>query len=305
MMARAESALRFISPVEREVWVLAGMALKSEFGESGRDIWLDWSRQADSFRESDARAVWKSFKGAGVSMGSLYHQAKAAGWVDNDQHARPTAAQLHARQQAGAEQLTQQGREREAAQQQAASKAGWIFQQTKNEKHAYLHSKGFVKAVGPVWWPTEKQNLLCIPMRVGQALVGVQMIDREGSKRYLSGQRTSGAEYLISNNGPRAMDWWVEGFATGLSLRDCLNALKLRYRIHITFSAGNLKAMAHTGFVVADNDESQTGEKAAIATDLPYLLPPAGDFNDWHRKDGTFTVSQAVRKWMNGLTQAA
>lgn len=305
MMARAESALRFISPVERDVWITQGMALKSEFGEDARDVWLDWSRQADSFRETDASMVWKSFKGIGVSLGSLFHEAKMAGWRDDGQFAKPTAAQLQARQHAANERLTQQGQEREKAQQQAASKAAWITHQTKPEKHAYLHSKGFVDAVGPVWWPDEKQNLLCIPMRVGQALVGVQMIDREGSKRYLSGQRTSGAEYLISNNGPRAIDWWCEGWATGLSLRDCLSALKLRYRIHITFSAGNLKTMATDGVVVADNDESHTGEKAAQATGLPYLLPPAGDFNDWMRKDGTFKVSQSVRKWLNKISETA
>lgn len=305
MIARAESALRFISPVEREVWVAQGMALKSEFGEDAREIWMDWSRQADSFRESDARAVWKSFRGSGISMGSLFHEAKASGWKDDDKHARPTAAQVHARQQAADERASQQGQERAAAQQAAANKAGWVMHQTKTEKHAYLHSKGFTEGMGSVWWPDEKQNLLCIPMRVGRDIVGVQMIDREGNKRYLSGQRTSGAEYLISNNGPRAIDWHVEGFATGLSLRDCLSALKLRYRIHIWFSAGNLKAMAAEGFVVADCDESQTGEKAAQATGLPYFLPPSGDFNDFHRATSTFKASQALRSWMNGVLQTA
>ena len=67
-MNRAESALQFISPVERSMWVQMGMALQSEFGDSARDIWMDWSRQADSFKELDARSVWKSFRGTGVSI---------------------------------------------------------------------------------------------------------------------------------------------------------------------------------------------------------------------------------------------
>jgi putative DNA primase/helicase len=63
--------------------------------------------------------------------------------------------------------------------------------------------------------------------------------------------------------------------------------------------------MATEGFVVADNDASETGEKSALATGLPYFLPPAGDFNDYHRATSTFKASQALRQWMNGVLQAA
>jgi putative DNA primase/helicase len=154
---------------------------------------------------------------------------------------------------------------------------------------------------GAVWWPNERQNLLCIPMRVGSTLVGVQLINREGKKRYLTGQRTSGAEYLIANNGHGAEDFWVEGYATGLSLRDCLHALKMRYRIHITFSAGNLEKMARAagaGYVIADRDDSGTGERVALASGLPYFLPDVGDLNDLHKTEGTFRASQILRKWL-------
>ena len=184
----------------------------------------------------------------------------------------------------------------------AASKAAWILGRCKHEKHAYLHSKGWTEGYGSVWWPSEEQNLLCIPMRVGSTLVGLQMIDRTGQKKYLTGARTSGAEYCITNEGHGAVDWWVEGYATGLSLRDCLNALRMRYRIHITFSAGNLKRMATSGYVVADNDASETGKRAAESTGLPYFLPPPGDLNDMHKAQGLFRTSQALRKWVTGVT---
>lgn len=307
-MNRATSALQFISPIERETWVQMGMALRSEFGEAALDAWLDWSRQADSFRESAALSAWRSFKGAGVTMGTLFHLAKQNGWRDDDKHAKPTSAQVQARQQAAAERLTQKGQERERAQQQAASKAGWILHQTVQEQHAYLQSKGWPDAKGAVWWPDEKQNLLCVPMRVGDSLVGVQMIDREGGKRYLTGQRTSEAEHLISNNGRGAADWFCEGYATGLSLRECLQALRMRYRIHITFSAGNLvkvAALHGAGYVIADKDDSGTGERVALQTGLPYYLPDSGDFNDLHKAQGTFRTSQALRKWMNEVMQTA
>ena len=46
-MNRARAALQFISPVERDTWVEMGMAIRSQFGDEARDIWMDWSRQAD------------------------------------------------------------------------------------------------------------------------------------------------------------------------------------------------------------------------------------------------------------------
>ena len=301
MNARIASALAFIPADHRETWVAMAMAVKSEMGDAGFDLWDQWSQTADNYNAQAARSVWRSCRGSGVTLGTLFHEAKCNGWVDNDRHEKPTAAQLQARKREQAERLTQEGMERERLAQAAARKAGWIMHQTVYEQHAYLHSKGWAEAKGAVWHVTEKQNLLCIPMRVGSALVGVQMIDRTGAKNYLKGQRTSEAEYIIDNSGHGARDWLCEGYATGLSLRECLHALRLRYRIHITFSAGNLVKVAakhHAGLVVADNDASGTGERAALKTGFPYYLPEAGDFNDQHKKDGTLRASQNLRKWL-------
>ena len=71
--------------------------------------------------------------------------------------------------------------------------------------------------------------------------------------------------------------------------------------IHICFSAGNLKRMATAGVVVADNDETKTGETVAQATGLPYFLPPPGDLNDMHKAQGVFRTSQALRKWLTSM----
>ena len=301
-MNRAQSALQFISPVERDVWVSMGMALQSEFGDAARDIWMEWSRGADSFNELSARSVWKSFKGAGVTIGSLYHEAKVNGWRDEG-FQKPTADQIEQQRQAAAERQSKEGQQRIRLAQAASKKADWILSQCKRERHAYLDSKGFREMDGLVWWPQDDVNLLCIPMYVSGALVGVQMIDREGNKKFLADQVTSRAEYCIDADGMNATDWWVEGFASGLSLRECLHALKLRYRVHVTFTAGNLKRMAHSGFVVADHDLSKTGEAAAIATGLPYWMPPTvgTDINDFHKQHGTFRASQAIGKWLREL----
>ena len=299
MMDRTESAINFICSDDRDVWIMVGMALQAEYGDAARDLWMNWSRQSDSFKEADARAVWRSFRGTGVGIASLYHEAKQNGWKD-EAYQKPTAAQVAEQRRIAAERHTQEGKERAIAARKAAEKAKWILSQCKHEKHAYLHAKGFQELHGLVWYPTETQNLLCIPMHIGGEVVGLQMIDRDGAKKYLSGSTTSKAEFVFDSRAMNAVDWWVEGYASGLSLMACLSAIKAPYRIHVTFSANNLQRMAHSGFVIADHDASETGQKAAQATGLPYWIPEAvgTDINDFHKAQGTFKASQALRKWI-------
>ena len=301
-MNRAESALQFISPIERDVWVAMGMALQSEFGDAGRDVWMNWSRQADSFKELDARSVWKSFRGTGVSIASLFHEAKHQGWRDEG-FQKPTQEQIKAQRAAAEERASAEGQERIRIAKEAAKKADWILSQCVHEQHAYLQSKGFPDLKSLVYRPTAESNLLCIPMYVAGKLSSLQMIDRHGAKKFIAGGVTSQAEFCIDEGGINAADWWVEGFASGLSLRACLVALKMPHRIHICFSAQNLKRMAHSGYVIADNDSSLTGQNAAQATGLPYWMPTitGDDINDVHKANGTFRTSQILRKWLQGI----
>lgn len=174
----------------------------------------------------------------------------------------------------------------------AARKAEWVLSQCQTEKHGYLNRKGFPDATGLVY-----EGKLVIPMRVGTALVGIQAIDEAGNKKFLFGQRCAGAEYVIDGGGA---DWWCEGMATGLSLRAVLATLKIRHRIHVCFSAGNLAKMAKSGTVIADNDASGTGQAAAESTGLRWWMPPDinSDLNDRHIDIGLFRLSQDVRLWL-------
>ena len=184
--------------------------------------------------------------------------------------------------------------------QAAARKAEAIISQAKVEKHAYLDSKGFPDATGLIYYPDEKTNLLVIPMRVGRQLVGCQLIDRDGGKKFLFGQRCAGAEFVIGNSG---IDVWCEGYCTALSVHAVMAALKVRCCVHACLGDKNMLAMAKAagrGVVIADNDVSLAGERAAKATGLPYFLPETigHDFNDFHRAVGTFAASQALRRFM-------
>ena len=58
------------------------MAIKSEIGDAGFHLWDTWSRQAPSYKPADAKAVWRSISpNGGITIGTLYHEAKANGWL--------------------------------------------------------------------------------------------------------------------------------------------------------------------------------------------------------------------------------
>lgn len=182
-------------------------------------------------------------------------------------------------------------------QEKAAQKAGFILHQCQIGYHPYLEKKGFAEDQGNIW-KKDDELLLVIPMRVGHRLVGCQLIDSEGNKRFLSGQRTSEATFTFDSKGPHIL---AEGYSTSLSVRAAMKALKMRYTLHVCFSSGNLTKVAATlpnGFVVADNDLSRAGESAAIKTGLPYWMSDVvgEDFNDFHRRLGLFRASQSLGK---------
>lgn len=179
----------------------------------------------------------------------------------------------------------------------ASAKAGWIMHQTANATHEYLANKGFPEEEGNVW-RTDTDELLVIPMRISGKLVGCQLINTQGEKKFLYGQQTKGASFCIDAKGTPI---FCEGYATGLSVRSIMKANKLRYSIHICFSASNLKEVARNipnGIVVADNDPNGIGETVAKETGKPYWISDTvgEDFNDYHLRVGLFKASQSLKQ---------
>lgn len=187
--------------------------------------------------------------------------------------------------------------EREEEARRAAAKAGWILKTSNIGHHLYLESKGFPDETGHIW-ENEGQRLLVIPMRIGDTLAGVQLIDHEGKKKFLRGQRTKGAFFKIDAKG---IPIFCEGYATALSVRAVMKLIKIRYCIYVCFSAGNIKTVADSvfgGIVIADNDPNGVGEQAARDTNKPYWLSDSigEDFNDYHHRVGDFRASQSLKK---------
>jgi putative DNA primase/helicase len=180
---------------------------------------------------------------------------------------------------------------------EAAKTAAWMLKESQIATHPYLAAKGFADEQGNIY-VKDDVLLMLIPMRVGAHLVGVQIIEPEGKKKFLFGQRTSNAEFVWDNKGPHVL---CEGYATGLSIRAAMKALKRRYTLHVCFSAGNMEKIAASlpgGFVVADNDLSQTGLTTAKKIGWPYWMSDVvgEDFNDFQQRNGLFRASQALAK---------
>jgi putative DNA primase/helicase len=181
----------------------------------------------------------------------------------------------------------------------AAQKAGWIMHQTEMDRHPYLARKGFPDELGNVW-DQDGERVLVVPMRMEGRLVGCQLIGKEGGKKFLTGQRTKGASFILDAKG---IPIFVEGYATALSVRAAMKAMKVRYTIHVCFSAGNIKQVASVvpgGVVVADKDLNGIGEQAARETGKPYWTSDTvgEDFNDFHIRVGLFHASSSLRKFL-------
>ena len=182
-------------------------------------------------------------------------------------------------------------KDKDAKHRMAASKAAWILKQCVKESHPYLSKKGFPDEKGWVW-----NDLLVIPMRISGNLVGCQLIDKTGNKKFLSGQITKGATATFENKGA---DIVTEGYATALSVRRALKSMRVRYRIHVTFSAGNLLEVTRTlpdCVVVADNDD--TGITIAKKTKRPFWSSDVEgyDFNDHELEFGTEDSGRSLLK---------
>lgn len=182
--------------------------------------------------------------------------------------------------------------ERAARQLRATRKAGWIMHQTKKTTHPYLARKGFPEEKGYVW-----DKLLIIPMRLKGNLVGCQMIDEMGNKKFLTGQITKGASAVFDAKG---RDIVCEGYATALSIRRVMKSIGKRYKIHVAFSAGNVVEIAKdlNCIIIADHDP--IGIKMAKSTGKPFWISDVEgeDFNDAEARLGTKDLSLTLSKFL-------
>lgn len=157
------------------------------------------------------------------------------------------------------------------------------------ETHPYLETKKVMPHGVRL-----KDGRLVIPMYNKDGnIVSVQYINADGTKRFLKDGQTSEAFYFIEGKKNSQHVYLAEGFATAASIMEATG-----FSCFVAFSANNLPNVARVipsilkkevaVHIVADNDESGTGEKYAnkCAELFPFvkvfLIPNVGmDANDY------------------------
>jgi putative DNA primase/helicase len=231
--------------------------------------------------------VWNWEEGGGTQW---WQDESAKPWTANEK------AEWARRRQAA-------DRAKAEARQLAAKRAAEMIKSARLDVHQYLELKGHSTTKALV---TEAGEML-IPMRSETgALLGLQVIslteDRQRwQKKMIYGMQAKGARLLIGSKSATEL-CLVEGYSTGLSVDIALRLLKLPTAVMVCFSAGNLVHIAKqlTGrvFIYADNDESQTGLKAAQEAGLPFCMSDVvgNDANDDHRAFGVMAVAQKIQE---------
>lgn len=143
---RARSALSFLDYNDEDVWIKAAQGLKSEFGEDGFDMWEDWGSQYSRYNPREAKARWKSIKPTGgVGIGSLFYDAKAAGWQDDKKYPKPSREVIEQRKAAAAQRQAEADAQEAVARAAAADHARFMWERAQpvdGDAHPYLQRKG-------------------------------------------------------------------------------------------------------------------------------------------------------------------
>jgi putative DNA primase/helicase len=326
MIERISNALNFINTDNRDVWLTMGMAIKSELGEGGFDTWLDWSKAGASFNAKDAQDVWKSIRPHGaVTIGSLFHQAKANGWTDNGQ--RPSSEQLAKLKAVSAARAREQELAIERERAETAQKAKVILSEaTVVQSHPYLERKQ-VKPVSTLKTITVDRakellgyspqsssellegQLLVVPVVREGGLSTLELIDERGRKTALAGRGTRSGGYWATNKFEGGTILIGEGVATVLSAH-----LATGFTGVAALSADNLPKVAQTIkgrfkdaelVILADIDKNGSPHpKSLQASEFGRLVvpefqdrqPDQNDFNDLHVAHGLDEVKAAFCK---------
>lgn len=325
------AALACITPdLPRDVWARVAMALKSELGEAGFELFDTWSKGGETYQAKATRDTWESVKAGGrVKIGSLFHLAKAHGYQP-EAPTKPTpadAAQLKARAKERRERETREQVERAAAQLGAAKEAERVLNAASADGHCpYLEHKG-VKAHGV---SIAAGGWLLVPVRdLAGTLYNVQRIAPEKpaegpDKLFLKGGRKSGLCHCIGELKGAPVILIAEGYATAASLHEATLLPAV-----VAFDAGNLahvaravrKAHPAALLVICGDDDRETeantgrnpGREAAIAAAdrahavaiFPEGLPAdKSDFNDMATHAGAVAVRDCVERAIKTASEA-
>lgn len=331
-----ELALTFIDAnTDRDTWARVAMAIKSELGSDGFDVFDRWSASADSYDQRDARDTYRSVKATGgVAIATLFHMARERGYRRDGTQPRQIDAQAAAeRRQARAADAEREQADTERRQQRAAAEAEAIWDAAKpHTGHEYTDRKA-IETPGQVRVGTYRRwhegefieipNALLIPLRDATGTItSLQAIFEDADnplgrdRDYLPGGRKQGCYFNIGKptGKPGEIVFIGEGYATVASAHA---AIPETVGV-VAFDAGNLPEVAKiiraklpqaTICMLADNDrfgKTNTGVQRATEAAravggmiaIPQFASDDGqptDFNDLQTREGTAVVAKQLK----------
>jgi putative DNA primase/helicase len=222
------SMLGAIPAYQRGDWIKVGMVLKTHLGDTGFSLFDDWSQAADNYNASEARSVWRSFRGSGVGIGTLVHMAKQNGWR-SDSPTTPAPAPAPRR----APKPQQSNTARYAAELWLAANKwiqadDWLSNPGPDVSvaaHPYAIAKDITHAGGAGRHQAsgsiigKRADCLIIPIRehgTGK-MQAVECINPQGKKQTFGPK--SGGYLLLGNTLDKSSPWYVcEGWASAYSM---------------------------------------------------------------------------------------
>lgn len=79
--SEVEDMLRHIDPnCARATWFSVAGAIKDYLGDTGSDLFIDWSKTGQGYNEADAKATWRSASPGHYTIGTVIKLAQDGGW---------------------------------------------------------------------------------------------------------------------------------------------------------------------------------------------------------------------------------
>lgn len=330
---RIREALQFIPTGGHDERFRIGCMVKSELGDSGRDLWDEWR---DGRGDDEAASVWKSISESGaLKIGTLFHEAKANGWRDDGGYQKTTPEELAKRKRIAAERAAQEEAEIARERADTASRAAAILKAATEAKadHPYLSRKrvspvatlreidaGVAAAI--LGYPPKSGGsllagrLLVVPVKQGDSLSTLELIDGDKRKAALAGRGSKAGGYWATGRLPDGDGAGLtlligEGVATVLSAKEATGHPAIA-----ALSSGNLPVVAKAmrerypaaALVILADLVKATGEPDPHAIEAAKVgagrtaIPDFGsdrdpdmtDFNDMMILDGVEAVARAI-----------
>lgn len=263
------TALSYIDSNDRDIWVCMGAGIKTELGESGFDVWDEWSQNSAKYQVKTTQQVWKSLKAGHITAGSIFYEAKKNGF-ELEKNIKPLSMEEIEKRRAANERLRAEQELQDAKAKAAAIKEAqerWENAEAANLNHPYLLAKGIAHPDIAKEFKQEGNHLL-IPLKQKGEVVSLQSITTSGDK-FFNKNATLSESNLIFGSWQQAKNdkeiILAEGVATAASIHLATGKTTVA-----CFTGENLNIVAkklddQDVFVViaADLDRSGAGQRYA------------------------------------------